>query len=127
MPLSKGKHIVNEVEGVRCSIVESGASESRVKFIKELLQLNGYEVKVEADKKKAETDPTTYIIGVTDILFNPTIVVYQKRLKTKEGHVVTPNYWNEKKNDLYVPYWSVISPKLKNVYTTENYKVDINY
>jgi len=127
MPLTKGKHIVNEVEGVRCSIVETGASSERVKFLRDLLEFNKYIVKVELDKKKNESDSDTFTIGITDILCNPTVIVYMKKIKTKDGRIVTPNYWNQKTEDLNVPYWSVISNKLKNVYLTPDYKIDINY
>lgn len=102
MALNKGKHIVEEIDGVRCSIVESGVSESRVKFLSELLSFNGLTVKSAAD------DKGTFVIGVTDILFNPVIAVYQRRLKSKTGHKITPAYWLEesfKETEAEVNYW----------------------
>ena len=37
MPL-KSKHIVEEIDGVRCTIVEKGAEPARVEFLKKLLE-----------------------------------------------------------------------------------------
>jgi hypothetical protein len=93
MPLNKGKHIIQEIEGVRCSVVETGAGKQRMEFLKEILTLNKYEVKTALlDKKEGET-ADTYVIGVTDLLFNPVIEVYKRRLLSKTGHKITPAYW----------------------------------
>jgi hypothetical protein len=32
-------------------------------------------------------------LGVTDLLFNPVIDVYKRRLRSFTGHKVTPAYW----------------------------------
>ena len=37
-------HLFDELNGVKCAIVEKNASQSRVNFLKKLLELNGYEV-----------------------------------------------------------------------------------
>ena len=47
MSLNKGKHIVGEVDGVRCTIVETGISLKSAGFLKELLEFNGFEVKIQ--------------------------------------------------------------------------------
>ena len=107
MPLNKGKHLIAEVEGVRCSVVETGVNESRADFLKELLRHNGYEVKMEKEKAKDGTLLDTYILGVTDILFNPVIKVYQQKLLAPGGSVVTPAYWNQWGADTTLPYWQV--------------------
>ena len=52
MVLNKGKHVVAEIEGVRSTVVETGLNESRSLFLKELLQQNGYEVKMEKERPK---------------------------------------------------------------------------
>jgi len=39
-------HLFEELNGVKCAIVEKSASQSRVDFLKKLLELNGYEVVV---------------------------------------------------------------------------------
>ena len=105
MTLLKGKHLAKEIEGIRCSIVENNTSKSRVDFLKELLEDNNYEVKFEEIPAKEEGQPSTYIIGVTSILFNPVIAVYQRILKTKDGRRITPDYWNQKTTEIEPNYW----------------------
>lgn len=107
MPLNKGKHTVAEIEGTRCSIVESGVSKQRMEFLKELLTLNKYEVKTAPDNKEGYSE--TFVIGVTDLLFNPVIEVYQRSLRSKTGHKVTPAYWlqiSEAETEAEVNYWN---------------------
>ncbi len=103
MPLNKGKHLVEEIDGVRCSVVEKGVSPERTEFLKKLLELNKYTVKV-----APEGEPGTNKIGVTDLLFNPVIDVYKRRLKSFSGHKVTPAYWlqeSDKETETEVHYW----------------------
>jgi len=103
----KGKHIVTEVEGVRCTIVETLTSEERAGFLRDLLTHNGYIVKMEKEKAKDGTLLETYVIGTTDIVFNPVIRLYQKKLFRKDGHVVNPSYWNQWPDQWDIPYWQV--------------------
>ncbi|MCX6249220.1 MAG: hypothetical protein NTX61_00555 [Bacteroidetes bacterium] len=107
MPLNKGKHIVAEIEGVRCTVVETGLSESRALFLKELLTSNEYEVRLEKEKAKDGALLETYILGVTDLLFNPVIAVYMHKLKRDDGHEVTPAFWNQWPTDQDITYWMV--------------------
>jgi hypothetical protein len=107
MALNKGKHNVVEIEGVRCSIVETGLIESRALFLKELLELNGYEVKMEKEKAKDGTILETFILGVTEILFNPAIKLYALKLHRKDGQAVTLQYWNQWSVNPDLPYWMV--------------------
>ncbi len=86
---NKGKHNVEEVNGKRCSIVETEINENRMKFLKSLLENNKYIVEVENMGEKG------FKIGVTDLLFNPVIDVYKRRLFTDNGDVVDYNYWNQ--------------------------------
>lgn len=108
MTLNKGKHIVAEIEGTRCTVVETGLNQSRAQFLKELLEVNGYVVKQEQEKAKDGTLLETRILGVTDLLFNPVIKVYQHRLKTKDGKEVSPAYWNQWQADTEIPYWQIV-------------------
>ena len=115
MGLNKGKHIVEEIEGVRCTIVESNINENRMRFLKDLLEYNGYEVKLVKDQK--ESSDTLYKLGITDILFNPVIDVYERRLRTRTGHKVTPAYWlqmSDKEMEAEVNYWNFNNPALKS-------------
>jgi hypothetical protein len=107
MSLNKGKHTVTEIEGVRCSVVETGVSEARMTFLKELLENNGYTVKCEKEKAKDGSPLETFILGVTDILFNPVIRVYQHKILRKDGKEVTPAYLNQWTADPGLPYWQV--------------------
>jgi hypothetical protein len=46
------------------------------------------------------------MLGVTDIVFNPVIAVYQRSLKTKAGNKVTPAYWNQQTDVCDPNYWN---------------------
>jgi hypothetical protein len=103
----KGKHTVAEIEGVRCSVAGTGISETRKEFLKELLTLNGFGVKAEKEKAKDGTPLETWVIGVTDMYFNPVIAVYAHKLHRKDGAEVTPAYWEQWPLPADVPYWQV--------------------
>jgi len=103
LALNKGKHIVAEIEGVRCTIIESGATEERAKFLKELLESNNFVIKVQHVTK--EDEPGSFTIGITSLTFNPVIAVYERNLKTTDGHVVSPAYWNQETTFCDPRYW----------------------
>ena len=107
MPLNKGKHTIAEIEGTRCSVVETGLQESRALFLKDILETNGLTVKMEKEKAKDGTQLETWSLGVTDLLFNPVIRVYQQKLHRKDGQIVNPAYWNQWTADPDIPYWQV--------------------
>jgi hypothetical protein len=121
-------HEFEELNGVKCAIVEKNASPERVEFLKDILEANQYTVVVvpSAPPKAAAPPPkpleegevavevpapppapTTFTIGVTDVMFNPTNAIFGRLLKTKEGRIVTLAYWQGKEavpND-EVPYY----------------------
>lgn len=117
-------HTVEELNGVRCAIVEKNVSKERADFLKKLLEFNKYEViimvappppKAAPAKPLAEGEtavpppptPEKFIVGVTDFTFNAINAVYGRLLHTSDGHVVTAAYWQEKEvvsND-EVPYY----------------------
>jgi len=105
MPLDKGKHVAEEINGIRCSVVEKGVSPARLAFIKDILEFNHYEVQVQEDKRETEETPVTYTIGVTDLLFNIVVAIYQMRLKLKDGRKVSPAYWNQWTDKIDNKYW----------------------
>ena len=105
MPL-KAKHIVEEINGVRCTVVEKGATKDRVDFLKGLLEFNKFEVLVAEDKKETEDAPTLFTIGVTDEVFSPVIAVYEMSLKTPDGKRVSPAYWEQKTTEIVDEYWT---------------------
>ena len=106
MSLNSGKHKEKEIAGVRCRIVEQDIPKERVDFLKPLLETNGLVVHFEEMAKKEETDPTVFIIGITDVTFNPTLAVYKQALKTADGRTVTPAFWKQETNTVNtIQYW----------------------
>ena len=105
MSLTKGRHVVKEIEGVRCTVLETAATAERLEFLRKLMAHNNYEVKAAENKKKNEEDPTLYTVGVADVIFNPVIAVYQRKLLTFDGRKVTPAYWNQQTEDTHPNYW----------------------
>jgi len=104
MPL-QAKHIVEEINGTRCTIIEKGANSPRMTFLKELLTFNGFEVLTAEEKTETEGDLPTYKVGVTDLVFNPVIAVYEMSLKTPAGERVSPAYWEQTKSEIVDQYW----------------------
>ncbi|MFZ1528984.1 MAG: hypothetical protein WAT19_09555 [Ferruginibacter sp.] len=113
-------HEFEELDGIKCAIVEKNASPARANFLKDLLVHNGYTVvfvptpppKAAPAAKPAVTaegelppapaavpeappPPETFTVGVTDVMFNVTNAIFGRLLKTKDGHVVTQAYWNQ--------------------------------
>lgn len=107
MALLKGKHQVAEIDGVRCSVIETGLDPKRMEFLKEILTFNGYEVMTEPEKAKDGTPTGSYQMGVTDLLMNPVVKLYQKKLFRKDGAVINPAYWYQWPNQWDTPYWQV--------------------
>ena len=101
----QGKHDFGEINGTRVTFVEKGVGEDRMKFLKALLEHNGFNVLIEEVKPKDEGAGVTYNIGVDDIVFNPVIWVYERRLKTLDNRIVTPAYWEQQTEDTKPQYW----------------------
>jgi len=99
MSLNKGKIAVKAIDGIRCAVIETGITESRMTFLKKILEHNGYVVKTEKEIKKDENLPDAFTIGVTDIVFNPIISVYERKLKTLDNKTLTPQYWKQIPDD----------------------------
>lgn len=118
-------HEFEELNGVKCGIVERNVKPERVGFLKELLEYNGYTVvsiPTPAPKaaaapppKEGETvlppapppAPETFTVGVTDYTFNPINAIFGRLLKTKDGHIVTLAYWQQKETVSHdeIPYY----------------------
>lgn len=101
-----GKHTFGSIGETRVTFVEKGVDENRRDFLKELLEHNGFEVITEEEKRKSNEDPQLYTVGVTDMVFNPTIWVFERKLKTLDGHKVTQDYWNQKTQSTNPHYWN---------------------
>lgn len=125
MPINKN-HEFEDLDGIKCSIVEKNATHERVQFLKELLEGNGYTVIVANSPPPKTAAPVAanaaveetplplggtggglFTIGVSDVTFNPTNAIFGRQLKTKDGRIVTLAYWEEQEkisNDS-VPYY----------------------
>lgn len=101
-----GKHLFGSIGETRVTFVEKKIPQERMDFLKKLLEFNGFEVLVDQEKRKNEEEPQLYTIGVTDMVFNPTVYVFQRRLKTIDGdHIVNQEYWNQLSENSKPQYW----------------------
>jgi len=97
-------HEFEELDGVKCAIVERNASAERAVFLKNILTYNGYTVVIvnspppkaapAASPEEAPAEPT-YTIGVTDVMFNPVNAIFGRLLRTPQGDVVSLEYWKQ--------------------------------
>ena len=120
-------HEFEELDGVKCGVVEKNVSPERVQFLKKLLQYNRFTVvAVPSPPPKAAPAPIaklaegaeppppllppapeTFTVGVTDYTFNSINAIFGRLLHTPDGHVVTQAYWQQKEtvsND-EIPYY----------------------
>ena len=110
MPINQN-HFSEELNGVKCAIVEKNVSPERASFLKQLLLFNKYTVEITAsplpkttaplpDQENEEAPPPpppeTFTVGVTDMMFNSINAIFGRLLHTPDGHVVTLSYWNQK-------------------------------
>lgn len=100
-----GKHSFGSIGETRVTFVEKGVDESRSDFLKKLLEHNGFEVLLEEEKKKTEEVPQVYTVAVTDMVFNPTTAIFERKLKTLDGHKVTQDYWFQRTKQTNPRYW----------------------
>ena len=126
-------HEFEELDGVKCGIVEKNVSPERVAFLKKLLEYNKFTVvvvpspppKVAAAPvvKVAEGEeappphpapppaPATFTVGVTDYTLNTINAIYGRLLKTPDGHIVTMAFWQQKENVSHdeIPYYEDVN------------------
>jgi hypothetical protein len=121
-------HEFEELDGVKCAIVEKNVLTERVAFLQKLLSFNNYTVVVVASpppktaspapvaattETPAETpvaeptSPETFTVGVTDVMFNSTNAIFGRLLKTPGGRVVTLAFWKQKETIAHdeIPYF----------------------
>ncbi len=107
MSINNVKHIVEEIDGVRCTVIEKGASPDRTGFLKNLLEYNGLQVKIAEEPREEDAgSEKTYTIGVTDLVFNPVFAIYERQLKTVDGYYVTPAIWKQETTEFRPDYWN---------------------
>ena len=100
-----GKHLFGAIGDQRVTFIEKKIEEGRKDFLKKLLEHNGFEVLIQEEKRKSEEEPQLYTVAVTDMVFNPTIWVFERKLKTFDGRKVTQDYWNQISEDTHPQYW----------------------
>ena len=122
-------HEFEELNGVKCGIVEKNVTPARAEFLKTLLEYNKFTV-VAAPSPPPKAAPVpvvkvlegaeppplppqlppapeTFTVGVTDYTFNPINAIFGRLLHTPGGHVVTQAYWQQKETISHddVPYY----------------------
>ncbi len=131
-------HEFEELDGIKCGIVEKNVLPERVAFLKKILEYNKFTVVVvpspppkvaavpiaigivkvaEGEEAPALVEPTpvitpeTFTVGVTDYTFNTINAIFGRLLKTPDGHVVTMAYWQQKENVSHdeVPYYEDVN------------------
>ena len=126
-------HEFEELDGVKCGIVEKNVAPERVAFLKKILECNSFTVvaipspapkvaitlPIAIGTKPAEGEeeaplplpaplaPETFTVGVTDYTFNTINAIFGRLLKTPDGHVVTMAYWQQKEAASHdeIPYY----------------------
>ncbi|MGV3528261.1 MAG: hypothetical protein ACO1OO_05145 [Flavisolibacter sp.] len=125
-------HEFEDLDGVKCAIVEKNVSPERVAFLKNLLEFNGYTVVVVASPPpkaapapkpapaavaegapppppapEPPPPPETFTVGVTDVRFNAVNAIFGRLLTTPDRHVVTLAYWQQKEKASHdeIPYF----------------------
>jgi hypothetical protein len=114
--LTIAKHQIGEIDGIRCTIVESGITKNRLEFLRDLLTFNKLEAKVKEDAPAEGSTETLYTIGVTDIIFNPVYAVYERTLLSPDGQVITPAYYRQMEGDTSVLYWDYGKTAVADLY-----------
>ena len=100
-----GKHLFGSIGDTRVTFVEKKIDENRKDFLVKILEHNGFEVVLQEEKRKTEKDPQLYTVGVTDMTFNPTIYIFERKLKTFDGRKITQDYWLQRTEETNPKYW----------------------
>jgi hypothetical protein len=117
-------HTSEDLNGVRCAVVEKNVTKERAGFLQQLLLFNKYHVEVaptpppkplpakplaEGEQAPPPPDPLpeTFTVGVTDMMFNPINAIFGRILHAPDGHVVTLAYWYQKEQSSHdeIPYY----------------------
>ena len=110
MPINQN-HLFEDLNGIKCAIVEKSVSAKRVSFLQDLLENNGYTVvvvpspppkvaplPVNVESEVPDVVEETFSVGVTDVMFNATNAIFGRLLNTRDGHKVTLAYWEQKED-----------------------------
>jgi hypothetical protein len=91
-------HTIEEINGIRCSVVEKNITAERAEFLKTILEHNNFKVEI------ATTDDNKITIGITHIAINVLHALYARLLIKPDGSLLTPAYWY-KQHDSAGFYW----------------------
>ena len=128
-------HEFEELNGIKCAIVEKNVPKERSEFLKQILEYNHYTVVIiptpaakavppkPAPAAASATEenvqpipippteqlPETFTVGVTDVTFNSINASFGRLLNAPGGNVVTLAYWQQKENvsNDEIPYFDV--------------------
>ena len=129
-------HEFEDLNGIKCAIVEKNVTKERTDFLKQLLEYNHYTIVIvptpllpakavpakpapaaganpeavqATPTPPAEPQPETFTVGVTDVTFNSINAIFGRLLKAPGGHVVTLAYWQQKEKESHdeIPYFDV--------------------
>ena len=106
-------HEFEDIDGVKCAIVEKNVLLQRVDFLKQLLEYNRFRVVIAGSpppkavpaaapvadapvQPVPDPPPSTFTVAVTDVMFNAINAIFGRLLYTPDGHVVTLAYWQQK-------------------------------
>lgn len=119
-------HLFDDLNGVKCAIVEKNATKERVDFLKFILEYNRFTVivipspppKILPAGTESPALPVTmnlgetpreetFTVGVTDTSFNPINAIFGRLLKAPRGGVLTLAYWQQKDKESNedIPYF----------------------
>ncbi len=106
MPLDKFEHPTKEIDGINYRVIEANISQHRADFLVSLLTHNHVPVKLEPNPIK-EGEEATFNLLTPMLTFNPIVKVYNRELRTQEGHRVTPDIWNQLTDIPEPNYWDL--------------------
>ena len=122
-------HEFEELNGIKCAIVERTVTKERADFLKQILEYNHFTVVIIPTPPPAkaipqggtkptpaavpatgenvqavptpppELQPETFTVGVTDVTFNSINAIFGRLLKAPGGHIVTLAYWQQKEKE----------------------------
>ena len=112
-------HPFDDLDGIKCAVVEKNCKPERAEFLKNLLEYNRYTVVVAKspppkaaapatpDAPPPPPPPETFTVGVTDVTFNATNAIFGRLLYAPSGHIVTRDYWQQKDSVSHdeIPYF----------------------
>lgn len=129
-------HEFEELNGIKCAIVERNINAERLAFLEQVLLYNRYEVVVVPATPKAiptvaaaadssaqivdvevtpVAEPELFTLGVTDLSFNAVNAIFGRLLRMPGNKVVTLAYWQQKEKEPHdeVPYFEFEKPSAK--------------